>query len=100
MLESADVELRTVMEFDNIETIKRAVEINLGVALLPEKTIQREVKQGLLKKISIKDKELMRPLAIIRKKGRVTQPALKQFMRLLSEKSLDSVMDEKVARIK
>ena len=98
MLESADVELRTVMEFDNIETIKRAVEINLGVALLPEKTIQRDVLQGLLKKISIKDKELMRPLAIIRKKGRVSPPALKQFMRLLSEKSLDSVMDEGIEK--
>ena len=72
MLEASDVELRTVMEFDNIETIKRAVEIN-PIALLPEKTIQREVQQGQLKKI-IKDKELVRPLAIIRRKGRVVQP--------------------------
>ena len=95
ILEGADVELRTVMEFDNVETLKGAVEINLGVALLPEKAIKREVQQGQLKKIFIKDKELVRPLAIIRKKGRVTQPALKQFMRLLTDGSLESVMDEK-----
>ena len=52
------VKVQYVMEMDNIETIKRAVEINLGVALLPEKTIHREVQQGLLKKITIKDKKI------------------------------------------
>ena len=30
-----NVEVRVVMEFDNIETIKRAIEIDAGVALLP-----------------------------------------------------------------
>ena len=94
MLEASDVELRTVMEFDNIETIKRAVEINLGIALLPEKTIQREVQQGQLKKISIKDKELVRPLAIIRRKGRVVQPALKQFIQLLTDGTLGALENE------
>ena len=93
MLEASEVELRTIMEFDNIETIKRAVEIDLGVALLPEKTIMHEVQRGQIKKIAIKDKDLVRPLAIIRKKGRVIQPALKQFIRLLTEQSLESVMN-------
>ena len=37
-----------VMEFDNIETIKRAVEIDAGVALLPEPTVGRELAAGTL----------------------------------------------------
>ena len=35
-----------VMEFDNIETIKRAVEIDAGVSLLPAPTVVREVQAG------------------------------------------------------
>ena len=36
------------MEFDNTETIKRAVEIDAGVSLLPEPTVDREVAAGAL----------------------------------------------------
>src|SRR5262249_48836920 len=37
------VEAEHVMEFDNIETAKRAVEIDSGIAIVPEDTVQREV---------------------------------------------------------
>src|SRR6476660_9075048 len=37
-LASAGSEVRIAMEFDNTETMKRAVEINAGAALLPEPT--------------------------------------------------------------
>ena len=36
------------LEFDNIENIKRAVEIPAGVAILPEPTLAREVEAGTL----------------------------------------------------
>ena len=39
MLNQYNVVVRPVMEFDNIETIKRAVEINAGVSILPRVTI-------------------------------------------------------------
>ena len=48
VLQLHDVEVQVVMEFDNIETIKRAVEIDAGVALLPEPTVLREVAAGTL----------------------------------------------------
>ena len=73
-----------VMEFDNIETVKRAVEINSGVALVPETTIAQEIQQGSLKKIQIADKECSRPLAIIYRKGRVLTPAVRKFISLLT----------------
>ena len=36
------------LEFDNIETIKRAIEIGAGVSLLPEPTVAREIASGTL----------------------------------------------------
>src|SRR5262245_13323614 len=41
-------EIEPVMEFDNIETVKRAVEIDAGVAIVPSATVLQEVKQGSL----------------------------------------------------
>ena len=40
--------VEVVLEFDNIENIKKAVEIGAGVALLPEPTLRREVQAGTL----------------------------------------------------
>ena len=45
-LAARGVEVRVAMEFDNTETIKRAVEIDAGVSLLPEPTVDREVAAG------------------------------------------------------
>ena len=41
-------EIEPVMEFDNIETVKRAVEIDAGIAIVPQATVTQEVKQGTL----------------------------------------------------
>ena len=41
------VETEVVLEFDNIENIKKAVEVGTGVALLPEPTLRQEVQRGL-----------------------------------------------------
>src|ERR1700690_3260973 len=42
------LEIEPVMEFDNIETVKRAVEIDHGIAIVPLATVLQEVKQGTL----------------------------------------------------
>src|SRR5882724_9928324 len=36
ILKEYNVEVNTVMEFDNIETVKRAVEIDAGISIVPE----------------------------------------------------------------
>ena len=48
VLTAQGIEVRVAMEFDNIETIKRAVEIDAGVGLLPVPTVDREVEAGAL----------------------------------------------------
>ena len=79
------VDPRIVMEFDNIETIKRAIEINAGVGLLPEPTVQREVKSGSLVALTLADQILSRPLAIIRRRAHKLGQTAQRFMRLLQD---------------
>ena len=72
-----------VMEFDNIETIKRAVEIDAGVALLPEPTVGRELAAGTLATVRIAGEELVRPLGIIHARGKPLPPTAARFVELL-----------------
>ena len=87
----ANIEMEPVMEFDNVETVKRAVEINAGIAILPQTTVTREEAQGLLKVINFKDKVYKRPLALMHRKGRVLTPAMKKLINLLTSKDLNSL---------
>ena len=77
------LEIEPVMEFDNIETVKRAVEIEHGIAIVPQATVAQEVKQGSLVMLHFKGKEFTRPLAILHRKGRVLTPAMKKFIETL-----------------
>ncbi|MEM1221249.1 MAG: LysR family transcriptional regulator [Verrucomicrobiota bacterium] len=90
----AGIESEPVMEFDNVETVKRAVEINAGIAILPQTTVTREEAQGLLKVIKFKNKIYRRPLALIHRKGRVLTPAMKKLIDLLSSKDLNRLNNE------
>lgn len=72
VLRRQHVETRVVMAFDNIETIKRAVELGEGVAILPEPTVRSEERWGVLKAIPLGEPGISRPLGIIhRKSGRL-----------------------------
>ena len=77
------LEIEPVMEFDNIETVKRAVEIEHGIAIVPQATVAQEVKQGSLVMLHFKGKTFTRPLAILHRKGRVLTPAMKKFIDVL-----------------
>lgn len=82
-LQSRHVEVQVAMEFDNIETIKRAIEINAGVSLLPEPTVLREVEAGSLAKVPLTTDELVRPLGIIYRRGKLLSGTTRRFMEAL-----------------
>src|SRR5204862_661065 len=48
ILKENNVDVQHVMEFDNIETVKRTVEIDAGVAIVPEGTVLQEVAKQTL----------------------------------------------------
>ena len=83
ILREHNVAVQTVMEFDNVETVKRAVEIDAGVSILPETTVAQESAQGSLVQVPFEGDEFHRPLAAIYKKNKVLSPAMKQFLAIV-----------------
>lgn len=83
VLKEHAIDVRNVMEFDNVETVKRAVEIEAGIAIVPQGTVSQEVSKQTLVAIDIEDADLFRPLAAIYKKSKVLSPAMKQFIAIL-----------------
>ncbi len=85
ILKEHDVEVNHVMEFDNVETVKRAVEIDAGVSIVPQGTVTQEIAKQTLIAVPIEDGEFYRPLAAIFKRNKVLSPAMKQFLAILKE---------------
>jgi LysR family transcriptional regulator, transcriptional activator of the cysJI operon len=85
ILKEHGVSVEHAMEFDNIETVKRAVEIDSGIAIVPQETIRQEVASQTLAAVRFDDGEFYRPLGVIYKKNKVLSPAIKQFIALLKE---------------
>src|SRR6516162_342089 len=77
ILKDHGVSVEHVMEFDNIETVKRAVEIDSGVAIVPQETIRQEVNNRTLAAVPLEDGDYARPLGVIYKKNKVLSPAIK-----------------------
>lgn len=75
--------VRYVAEYDNVETIKRAVEIGQGVAVVPLPAVRFEVEHGHLKVLRLSDETILRPVGIIHKRGRHLSPAAEKFIEIL-----------------
>jgi DNA-binding transcriptional LysR family regulator len=89
------VELEVAMTFDNIDTIKRAVEVNASASLLPESAIRREVESGSLVVVPVTGLDLVRPLGILHRRGLELGKTARWFIQLLQDTaSSDPIADE------
>ncbi len=77
------VDVDIVHEFDNIETIKKGIEVGAGVGILPEPMLREEVRVGTLKVIKLEGPPLLRPLGIIHRRGADLSMAAQGFIDLL-----------------
>jgi LysR family transcriptional regulator, transcriptional activator of the cysJI operon len=84
LLKGQSVAVEHVMEFDNIETVKRALELDCGVAIVPETTVNQEVATRTLVAVPLAG-NYFRQLGAIYRKNKVLSPAMKQFLALLKE---------------
>jgi len=75
--------VRSVMEFDNIETVKRAVEIGAGVSILPETALVQEVAAGTIKAVPFSNERFVRPTGIIIRKGKMLSQAGRYLIEML-----------------
>src|SRR5215813_11778804 len=89
ILKDHSIQVQHVMEFDNIETVKRAVEIDAGVAIVPQGTVVQEVAKQTLAQVDLEDGAFHRPLAAIYKRNKVLSPAMKEFLTTLKQDKSD-----------
>jgi len=78
-----EIKVQYVAELDNIEMVKRLVEVGAGIAVIPEKSCIHEVHSGSLVKIELSDKDLIRPIGIIHRTGKHFSPAVEKFIEYL-----------------
>lgn len=84
-LRENQVVVNVELEFDNIETIKQAVEIGAGVSILPEPTVRAEIERGSLVAVPLAIQKLRRPIGIIHRQRKMFTPSIVKFIELLKE---------------
>ena len=77
------VTVHRVAEFDNIETIKRAVEVGFGLAIVPRLSVLDEQRSGQLAVIALAEPEWTRTTGIIHRSDRRLGAAAQKFIGLL-----------------
>ena len=89
ILKQHKVAVNYVMEFDNIETIKRSVEVGVGLSILPETAVVNEVRTGLLTAHDFSEGAFARSIGIIHRKGKAFSPPAREFINLLVASASD-----------
>ncbi len=84
-LRKKKISVEIVLEFDNIECVKRAIEIGSGVALLPEPMLRQEAESGSLVAVPLAGCRLVRPLSIIYRRNQTLSPSARSFIDLIRQ---------------
>ncbi|MDP4582427.1 MAG: LysR family transcriptional regulator [Verrucomicrobiales bacterium] len=89
MFTQAGISVKEVVEFDNIETVKRGVLIENAISIVPSESVRSEVKSGSLAQIAINGKFVWRPLGIVRRRTKAITPAMREMIRILKQKETE-----------
>ncbi len=77
------VPLNMDVEMPTVETIKRLVQRNEGVAFLPRMCVEAELEQGILKEVKVDEFGLDRKIRLVRPSRRALSHAAKAFLELV-----------------
>lgn len=80
-----DVRVHTRMQCDNIDILKKMVEVGLGIAMAPLLSVREESRSGVLKVLHVTDHVVMRPLSIIRRAGKALPRSHQAFLDLVKQ---------------
>ena len=86
MLSLANVQVKVGQEFDNIETLKKAVEIDGSLTILPEGTAENERRAGALAVVPFSDGPYLRPVAALVRKDATLSRASETFLESLKSR--------------
>lgn len=77
--------LKIFLELGSTEAVKRAVEEGLGISIVGESTVYRELKTGRLKEIHINGVNLQKKFNFVYLKGKIFTPTMIEFINCLRE---------------
>jgi DNA-binding transcriptional LysR family regulator len=77
------------MECDNIEILKKMVEVGLGVSMVPLLSVREEARRRSLGVLHLRDVTIRRPLAIVHRKGKALARPQQAFLDLLKVEGPD-----------
>jgi LysR family transcriptional regulator, transcriptional activator of the cysJI operon len=82
------IAIRRANEFDNIETVKRSVEIEEGISIVPLTTVEEERKAGRLNTVEIESVDMWRPIGLVQRRSRIQPPPVRAFVAMLKKKDV------------
>jgi DNA-binding transcriptional LysR family regulator len=82
-IKESGIAVKNVLEFDNIESMKRAVEAGYGISILPRPTFEAEIRRGSLQAVHFKDRNFVRPLGILSQRSKKPDPIIEEFVEFL-----------------
>lgn len=93
-LASHRVGAEVAVVFDNLESVKRAIEVGEGIGLLPAPTFATETLAGTLVRVNLIDEagepeQFVRPLGVLHRRGEDLSAAAEHFMTLLERHADD-----------
>lgn len=77
-----NIEFKNSIILNNVESIKRAVENNLGISILPKMAVEREIKLGFLHTAKIENISLSRELHYVYRNDKVLSRAAEEFLEM------------------
>ena len=77
--------LNISMELPTLESIKRFVEMGMGVALVPRLTAQTEISRGQVSALTVREMKSERRLHLVYRKGATLSHAARAFLQLTRE---------------
>jgi len=84
MLRGQRVTVKIVREFDNIETLKRAIEVDTGLSILPRVSVERSVADGYLACVPFLDPTVWnRPIGVLRQRSRPASQVEETFLAMI-----------------
>jgi DNA-binding transcriptional LysR family regulator len=79
------VPLNMDIEMPTVETIRKMVQRNQGVAFLPRMCVEQEIEQGRLREVRVPELQMERPIRLAYPAKRALSHAAKAFLELLQE---------------
>ena len=84
-LKQGEIQLETVMEMENPESLKKAVQCGLGIAFISKFAVETELKAKALAAVKIQKLEISRELKIVYRKDKHLSKAARAFIEIANE---------------